>query len=84
MYNPRVGTVVDVTDEACLPYICHMVNAQVPVYIYWGSHDLWRSKPTFQLVAEHMSDVQWINEYCFPSKAALKDIIDAHWLKKLS
>ena len=75
-YDPRVGTVVDVTDEACLPYVRRMVNAQVPVYIYWGTHDLRHSKLTFKRVAERVSDAQWINEYCFPSEAALKDVID--------
>lgn len=34
LLDQSVDVMVDVMDDACLPYICHMVNVQVPVYIY--------------------------------------------------
>jgi len=51
----RVGAVVDVTDVASLQYVRRMVDAQVPVYIYWGTCDEFREqyhRPVFKPVAE--------------------------------
>lgn len=44
LLDPRVGAVVDITDEACLPYVHRMLDAQVPVYIYWGTCDQFRDQ----------------------------------------
>ena len=74
LLDPRVGTVVDVTDEACLSYIRRMVDAQVPVYIYWGTCDQFREqyrRPAFKPVAERVRDAQWINANCYPSEALI-------------
>ena len=77
-YNMRAGAVVDVSDEASLSYVRQMVNAQVPVYIDWGTHDLQYHKPTFKRVADKVQDAEWINTNCFPSIPVLKTAADMY------
>jgi hypothetical protein len=72
LLDPRVGAVVDVNDEACLPYVRRMVDAQVPVYIYWGTCEQFREqyrRPAFKPVAKSVRDAQWLNANCYPSEA---------------
>ncbi|KAG9310647.1 hypothetical protein JVU11DRAFT_9224 [Chiua virens] len=75
--NPRAGAVVDVKDEDSLPYILPMVNAQVPVYIFWGTWDGCR-RSNFKRVSERVVDAEWINRYCYPSEVILKSAVDGY------
>lgn len=74
LFNPRVGAVVDINDVASLPYVRRMVEAQVPVYIYWGICEQF-TKPKFDRIPEYVQDAYWINANCFPSESILKDAL---------
>lgn len=76
--DPRVGTVIDVTDHACLAY-ARSLCTQVPVYIYWGTCTEFREqyrRPKFQHVPASVQEAHWINTQCYPDPKLLENAIN--------
>ncbi|KAH0825659.1 hypothetical protein J3R83DRAFT_11747 [Lanmaoa asiatica] len=64
--TPRVGTVVNPFDEQCVIRVRRMVEAHVPIYIFWG-HCNPQGKRNFQNLPDTWLPGKWVRENCYPS-----------------